>query len=164
MLRFVFHRVMTLSTPVGRKARPSLLTHAMPLLRVQPRHLVVAGVQRAPRTVGVCGGKPLLEDRRVLDVANVIWCTGFEPDFGWIDLPVHGPHEPLHVRGVVPSQPGLYFVGLHFLYAASSGQIHGVARDAEHIVNTIQAQTRKVAPGRAPIHPRQVTSNEPRSG
>jgi putative flavoprotein involved in K+ transport len=100
----------------------------------------------------------------VLDVANVIWCTGFEPGFDWIDLPVHGPHEPLHVRGVVASQPGLYFVGLHFLYAASSGQIHGVARDAEHIVNAIQAQARTVEPGRAPRRQRQAAYNEPRSG
>jgi putative flavoprotein involved in K+ transport len=41
-----------------------------------------------PRTVGVKAGAPALEDGRVLDVSNVVWCTGFRPDFGWIDLPV----------------------------------------------------------------------------
>jgi hypothetical protein len=42
--------------------------------------------------------------------AKVIWCTGFDPDFSWIDLPVIGAHEhePAHHRGVVANQPGLY--------------------------------------------------------
>jgi putative flavoprotein involved in K+ transport len=90
--------------------------------------------------VGVRDGRPLLEDGRVLDVANVIWCTGFEPGFSWINLPVLGADGPLHERGVVANELGLYFVGLHFLYAASSGQIQGVSRDAEHIVKIITAQ------------------------
>ena len=46
--------------------------------------------------------------------------------------------EPVHERGIVPGEPGLYFVGLHFLYAFSSTMIHGVARDAERIADTIQ--------------------------
>jgi hypothetical protein len=65
-------------------------------------------------------GRPLLDDQRALEVANVIWCTGSGPDFSWIDLPVLGDNEPLHHRGIVASQPGLYFVGLFFLYAMSS--------------------------------------------
>ena len=36
---------------------------------------------------GVVDGSPVTEDGDVLDVANVIWCTGFKPDFGWVDLP-----------------------------------------------------------------------------
>jgi putative flavoprotein involved in K+ transport len=155
VLRGLFHRVMTLSTPIGRKARPKLLSHAMPLLRVKPRHLAAAGVLRVPPTVAVRDGRPVLEDGRELEVANVIWCTGFDAGFSWIDLPVHGPQEPLHERGIVKSVPGLYFVGLHFLYAASSGQIHGVPRDAEYIVRAIQAQARQpyAAASSAPQRP-----------
>jgi hypothetical protein len=56
-----------------------------------------------------------LEDGRVLDVVNVIWCTGFHPGFSWIDLPVLGKDgEPNHDRGIVANELGLYFVGLHF--------------------------------------------------
>jgi hypothetical protein len=52
-------------------------------------------------------GHPVLEDGRVMDVATVIWCTGFRPDFGWIDLPVFdGDGLPLHRRGVVEGEPG----------------------------------------------------------
>jgi putative flavoprotein involved in K+ transport len=96
-LRGLIHRVMTLSTPIGRKARRRHLSHAMPLLRVKPRHLAAAGVLRVPPTVAVRDGRPVLEDGRELEVANVIWCTGFDAGFSWIDLPVHGPQEP-HAR------------------------------------------------------------------
>jgi putative flavoprotein involved in K+ transport len=70
----------------------------------------------------------------VLDVANIVWCTGFDPGFSWLDLPVFDTHgDPKHEAGVVPTEPGLYFVGLHFLYAFSSTMIHGVGRDAERV-------------------------------
>ena len=68
-----------------------------PLVRVKPKELLAAGVERVARVAGVREGKPLLEDGRVLDVTNVIWCTGFRSDFSWIDLPVFGEDgEPLH--------------------------------------------------------------------
>jgi len=135
--RVIFHRVLTTSTPIGRKARPRMLAKGEPLIRVKPKDLASAGVQRVPRTTGVQEGLPQLEDGRRLDVANVVWCSGFHPGFSWIDLPVFGPIEPTHDRGVVASQPGLYFVGLKFLYSKSSEQIHGVGRDAERIAGHI---------------------------
>ncbi len=77
----------------------------------------------------------MLDDGRVLDVANVIWCTGFRPDFSWIDLPaVRRARRAAALPGSREDQPGLYFIGLDFLYAASSGQINGVGRDAAHVV------------------------------
>jgi putative flavoprotein involved in K+ transport len=79
VLRFVFHRVLTLGTPLGRKRRPRIVSKGTPLIRIKPNELASAGVERTPRTVGVRDGKPLLEDGRVLDVSNVIWCTGFDP-------------------------------------------------------------------------------------
>ena len=46
-------------------------------------------------------------------MSNVIWCTGFGEEFSWIDLPIFGEDgRPLHERGVVVGEPGLYFVGL----------------------------------------------------
>jgi putative flavoprotein involved in K+ transport len=142
LFRVVGHRVLTVDTPIGRKLRPRLLSHAAPLVRVKPRDLAAAAIQRVPRVIGVRNGHPLLADQQILEVANVIWCTGFGPDFSWIDLPVFGENqnEPTHHRGVVANQPGLYFVGLYFLYAMSSGFLPGVDRDAEHIVHTILAR------------------------
>jgi putative flavoprotein involved in K+ transport len=139
LFRVVGHRVLTVDTPIGRRLRPRLLAHGAPLVRVRPKDLAAAEIQRVPRVVGVRDGHPLMADQRVLEMANVVWCTGSGPDFSWIDLPVFGEreHEPEHHRGVVASQPGLYFVGLSFLYAMSSGFLPGVDRDAEHVVQAI---------------------------
>ena len=141
VLRGLFHRLLTVATPLGRAVRPKVLHVGGPLIRVKPRTLADAGVRRAPRVAGAQNGRPALADGRVLDVANVVWCTGFHPGFSWIDLPVFGPDgEPRHERGSVPDQPGLYFVGLHFLYAFSSTMIHGVGRDAARIADAVAAR------------------------
>jgi putative flavoprotein involved in K+ transport len=136
VLRLLFHRILTVATPFGRAVRPKVLHIGGPLVRTKPKDLAAAGIARVPRMAGVRQGLPVLEDGRVLDVKNIIWCTGFHPGFSWLDLPVFGPNgDPRHERGVVTSQPGLYFVGLHFLYAFSSTMIHGVGRDAERIAS-----------------------------
>jgi putative flavoprotein involved in K+ transport len=141
VLRVLFHRVLSLATPIGRRARPKLLRRAAPLVRLKPKDLRRAGVERVGRIAGVRDGRPVLADGRTLDVRNVVWCTGFEPGFGWIDLRVFGPDgEPRHEAGIVPSEPGLYFVGLHFLYSFSSDMIHGVGRDAARIAGAVAAR------------------------
>jgi putative flavoprotein involved in K+ transport len=156
LFRVIGHRVLTVDTPIGRRLRPRLLSHGAPLVRVKPKDLAAAGVRRVPRVVGTRDGQPLLADQQVLEVANVIWCTGFAPDFSWINLPIFGEDrsEPLHHRGVVASQPGLYFVGLSFLYAMSSGFLPGVDRDAEHIVQAILERA-----GRTPGRPSPTAGN-----
>jgi putative flavoprotein involved in K+ transport len=149
VLRLVFHRILSIATPIGRKVRPKMLRKAAPLIRIKPWDLAAAGVVRVPRVAGVRNGLPLLEDGRVLDAANVVWCTGFDPGFSWLDLPVFGTNgEPRHEAGVVPSEPGLYFVGLHFLYAFSSDMIHGVGRDAARIAEAVATR----AASRVPLH------------
>jgi putative flavoprotein involved in K+ transport len=141
VLRVMFHRVLTVATPIGRRARPKLLHGGGTLVRLKPRNLVAAGVQRVDRVVGVRDGLPLLADGRTLAVTNVVWCTGFHPGFSWIDLPVFDPDgEPRHERGIVADEPGLFFVGLHFLYAFSSTMIHGVGRDAARIASAVAAR------------------------
>jgi putative flavoprotein involved in K+ transport len=118
-----------------------MLTRAGPLVRVKPADLLAAGIERVPRMVGVENGMPVVGEERRLDVANVIWCTGFRPDFSWIDLPVFGGEEcpvgPRHWRGIVHDTPGLYFVGLFFLYALTSSLLGGVGRDAKFVVDHI---------------------------
>jgi putative flavoprotein involved in K+ transport len=132
--------VVTVRTPIGRKVRPKV-KEGTPLARVRPADLEAAGVERVARTVGAEDGRPLLEDGRVLDVANVIWCVGFRADFAWVALPVFGDDgEPVHDRGVVTGAPGLYFVGRPFLYGFTSSLIGGVGRDAEHVARHIAAR------------------------
>src|SRR5262249_17309118 len=116
-----------------------------PLIRVKPRHLAAAGVQRAPKVRGVTNGLPALEDGRVLDVANVIWCTGFGNGLSWIELPIFEPDgEPRHQSGVAADEPGLYFVGVHFLHSFSWTMIQGIARDGKRIADAIARRTKGV--------------------
>ena len=152
IVRFAGHHVLTVRTPIGRKIRPKFLAGAAPLVRVKPKDLVAAGIERVPRVVGVREGMPVVEDDRVVKVSNILWCTGFRPGFSWIDLPVLGGHdEPVHERGVVASQPGLYFVGLHFLYAATSDTVTGVSRDARRVVRHLVARPRPASSAGPPV-------------
>jgi putative flavoprotein involved in K+ transport len=145
---FAASHLLTMRTPMGRKLRSTLLSHGHPLARVKPKDLDVAGVERVPRTIGVRNGTPVLEDGRLADVSNVIWCTGFRHDFGWIALPVLGEEgQPVHERGVVSAEPGLYFVGLLFQYALTSSLVGGVGRDAEHIAKYIVSNGVRHDPG-----------------
>jgi putative flavoprotein involved in K+ transport len=142
IVRFLGHHILTLKTPIGRKLRPKLLHKATPLVRVKPKDLVDAGIERVPRTVGAKNGLPLLADGRTLDVKNVIWCTGYHHDFPWIDLPIFtADGEPIHELGIVKKVPGMYFVGLHFLYSMTSATLLGVGRDAERVAKAISLRT-----------------------
>jgi putative flavoprotein involved in K+ transport len=148
VVRFLGSRVLTLDTPIGRKVRPRFVSRGTPLIRVRPNEYAAAGIERVPRVTGVRDGWPLLADGRVLDVANVVWCTGFGLDFSWIDLPVFTDEgEPWHWRGVVDGEPGLYFVGLQFQYAATSEVLPGVGRDAEYVARHIAEHAGAGRPG-----------------
>jgi putative flavoprotein involved in K+ transport len=141
---FMANRVLTVKTPLGRKMRPKIRSGGGPLLRVKRAHLDAASVERTEaRVAGVRDGRPVLDDGRVVDVANVIWCTGFGKDVSWIDIPVTGEDGwPEQTRGAVESSPGLYFAGLPFLTAFASMLIGGVGRDAERVAKQIAARER----------------------
>jgi putative flavoprotein involved in K+ transport len=135
LVRFVATKVITTSTPVGRKIRPKMLGQASPVVRVKMRDLKEAGAERVSRVVGVKDGRPELEDGRVLDVQNVVWCTGYQPGFDWIDLPVFGDDaRPSQNRGVVEEVPGLYFCGLFFQHSLWSETVVAMPEDARYIV------------------------------
>jgi putative flavoprotein involved in K+ transport len=151
IMRFVAWNLLTLSTPIGRKMAPQVRKGGGPLLRIRRNDLDRAGVERfEARTTGVSDGRPMLADGTVLDVANVIWCTGFRPDYGWIDLPVFGEDGwPQERRGVVDSSPGLYFLGIPFLYSFTSMLVIGAGRDADYVVKRIAERRRERDPVRA---------------
>jgi putative flavoprotein involved in K+ transport len=143
LVRFVGTHVLTMRNPLGRKVGPSFVKHAAPLIRVKLKDLAGAGVEQVARVSGVTDGRPALEDGRVLDVANVIWCTGFRQDFSWIDLPILDEDGwPVHKRGIVGAEPGLYFMGLLFQFAAVSDVLPGVGRDAQYVAKHIASRER----------------------
>ena len=138
LVRFAGTRVLTLATPMGRKAAAHF--SGPPLIRTRLRDLAAAGVTRVQRITDVVDGRPSTADGQTLDVANVIWCTGYREDFGILDLPGASANRPDQVRGVVTSVPGLYLLGQQFLFAAASATLPGVARDAKHLASRITAQ------------------------
>jgi putative flavoprotein involved in K+ transport len=94
------------------------------------------------RVVGISDGMPQLADGRVLDVASIVWCTGFRPDFSWVEPSLVGDEGwPAQERGVVASSPGLYVLGIPFLHSFASMLILGAGLDAKHVVDRVRAST-----------------------
>lgn len=148
LIRFLGVHVFTRRTPIGRKAIASMSSKGGMLVRVKPKWLAAAGVVTVPRIVGVREGRPVVEGGQVLDdVTNVVWCVGFRHDLSWIDLPIFGEDgAPMHERGVVTSEPGLYFMGLPFQFAVASDVIPGVSRDARWIVKQLRRRSAASVP------------------
>ncbi len=135
----VASHLLTIRTPIGRKMAPFIRMGGGPLIRIRSGDLARAGVERYDsRVVGVENGKPVLDDGRTLDVANIVWCTGFRPDYGWIAVPdfVGDDGWPKGVRGAATA-PGLYFLGIPFTYGFTSMLVAGAGRDAGYVVDRI---------------------------
>ena len=83
----------------------------------------------------------------MLDVANVIWCTGFEKGFDWIDLPGLDSSGRLpNLRGAVLGQPGLHVLAQEFQYMFNSHTVGGVGKDAAYVVQQLDREPlRRVA-------------------
>jgi putative flavoprotein involved in K+ transport len=155
VIRFLGHRVLTRRTPIGRRVGPRIAQGATPLIRVKSADLAAAGVERVPRVAGVRDGLPLLDDGRALEVANVIWCTGFRQDLSWVDLPIFGEDcRPEHDRGVALAEPDVCFIGLPFQYAVTSDILPGVGRDAARIAGHIARRTGSAGRERRRTEPR----------
>jgi len=147
ILWFAANHVLTLKTPVGRRMQAEVRAGGAPLVRVKTHHLRDAGVHlHESRTTGVSDGRPCLEDGTVLDVANIIWCTGFRQDFSMIRPSVTDEDGwPRDEGGVVPEAPGLYFTGLLFQRGFYSMLIGGAGRDAAYVAKHILRRTRAAA-------------------
>ena len=148
ILVFLARHVLNRRNPIGRKAMAEIRFHGGPMIRVKREDLAERGVERVPaRVTGVSGGQPVLDDGRVVEAANVVWCTGFRQVFDWIKLPIlQEDGWPAEYRGVVDAAAGLYFCGLAFQYAFSSMVLPGIGRDAEYLARLIAAR----APARVP--------------
>lgn len=122
----------TLETHIGRRLRRRM-RGGDARIGIPPRQLAEAGIVRTPRLTGERSGLPEC-DGEVLTPRVVVWCTGFEPDFGWIDLPVTDERGfPRHTRGEATGRPGLHFVGLRFQHRLTSSLLGGVGLDAEWV-------------------------------
>lgn len=150
---FMWRHVLTRRTPVGRKQMQEIRNHGGPRLRVKRRDLESRGVTwHQSRVTGAVDGRPQLADGTVLDPTTIVWCTGFQRDFGWVGLPLQLDENgwPREYRGVSEDVPGLFFCGLSFQYAFSSMVLPGVGRDSEYVAKKIAARMHKGAGAQQP--------------
>lgn len=76
---------------------------------------------------------PATVDLADAGIDTVLWATGYQWDYSWVRLPVFDAYGyPVQERGVT-AEPGLYFLGLHFLHQLKSGLFLGVGDDARHV-------------------------------
>ncbi|MBS0374702.1 MAG: NAD(P)-binding domain-containing protein [Proteobacteria bacterium] len=124
---------------LGRRLMEGRRYAGDPLVGIRLSALQRAGVQTAGRVSGVRDGLPVLEGSDPdPGLAAVVWCTGFRPDFGWIELPVFGLDGlPIHERGVVAGAPGLAFLGMRYQFRMGSALLGGVGEDAEYVATEI---------------------------
>jgi putative flavoprotein involved in K+ transport len=96
---------------------------------------------RERRPDPLCLTQPRLRlDLRTEGIGAVIWATGYDFDFGWIDVPVLDARgAPLHRRGIT-EVPGLYFLGLQWLSRLNSSILSGVGDDAAVLADHIAAR------------------------
>ena len=70
-------------------------------------------------------------------IKSIIWSTGFRTNYDYVKLPIFDNKHPTHTRGIT-SIPGIYFLGLPWLYTWGSGRMSGIAKDAEYISQRIK--------------------------
>lgn len=123
----------------GRRLHGKMTSGGDPVFRPAHQAMIDAGVRRVGRTTGVDAGRPVVEDEGALNVEVVVWCTGFRNEYPWLEAPgALDDGGPVHERGVSPV-PGLYFLGLRYLYRPDSSLINGVGEDAAFLAERIAA-------------------------
>ncbi len=134
----------TLDTRRGRALRERAARGGDALIGIVERTIRDAGITRVGRVTGERGGLPVC-DGEPLQPRVIVWCTGFAPDYSWIDLPAFDARGlPRHRRGVSTDLAGLFFVGLRFQYRMTSSLLGGVGADATYIAERV-ASRRSIA-------------------
>jgi putative flavoprotein involved in K+ transport len=134
IMMFLARHLLTRDTPLGRRMAPLVLSRGGPLIRLTPDDIVRAGVTRVGRVTGVEDGLPVIEGEGPLAVGTIVWATGYQPDFGWVEPPIVDAEGHIRQeRGVALDVPDLYFVGQPFQTGFTSALIDGAGRDAARV-------------------------------
>ncbi|MBA6316284.1 flavin-containing monooxygenase [Cellulophaga baltica] len=83
----------------------------------------------------------IFESKKISSIKNIIWSTGYRPNFKWIEgLELDANNYPKNYRGVSNIE-GLYFIGLPWMYTRGSATLGGVSKDASYLAKTISEQS-----------------------
>lgn len=128
------------TTWIGRRMRRREMLIGDDPARIARRH----GVRLVDRVVRAEGDGLRSIDGTLSPARTVIWCTGYRPDYAWLDLPVLDDEgRPRHRRGIT-RVPGVHFLGLPWQHSRGSALLGWVADDAEHVANMIEAYATRV--------------------
>jgi len=92
-------------------------------------------VERAYRLppTRVADNPPLTMDLARHNIRTIIWCTGYRPDYGWLEVPVLDHKGMIRHDGGITASPGLYLMGAPFMRRRKSTLIDGAGDDAREI-------------------------------
>lgn len=89
------------------------------------------------RTKDALNNDIFFEKSKVSSIKNIIWATGYRPNFKWIEgLELDGNSYPKNYRGVSNIE-GLYFIGLPWMFTRGSATLGGVSKDASYLADII---------------------------
>jgi putative flavoprotein involved in K+ transport len=103
-----------------------------------------------------CLRNPILSlDLAAEGIRAIVWATGYDIDFGWLQVAAFDPAgRPAHLNGI-STEPGVYFLGLPWMTRRSSAFIWGVWHDAKTVADHIARQRAYLAyrPAPEPVPP-----------
>jgi putative flavoprotein involved in K+ transport len=67
------------------------------------------------------------------NIKTIIWCTGFQPDYSWLNVDTFDHKGQIKHDGGVAESSGLYVIGLPVLRRRKSSFIHGTEDDVRDI-------------------------------
>jgi len=107
------------------------------------RMIKKARVRQTTTAVAAEGHEVFFADGSNLDVDAVVWCTGFDNDYSWLDIPgAIGPDGlPQHRDGISTADARVGFLGLGWQRSRNSALVGGAGPDASHIVERLAHQT-----------------------
>ena len=92
---------------------------------------------------------PASLDLRSAGIQTVVWATGYRQAYPWLRVPAFDRHGQISHRRGVTRVPGLYVLGLKFLYRRDSTYVGGVRHDARfvaaHVTRRMTARARPAA-------------------
>lgn len=120
---------------IGRRISSSL----QPVIGTDVKEILSRNnVKPEGRTKDALNNDIFFENNKVSTIKNIIWATGYRPNFKWIEgLELDGDSYPKNYRGV-SNIDGLYFIGLPWMFTRGSATLGGVSKDASYLANVIE--------------------------
>ncbi|MDN3491860.1 flavin-containing monooxygenase [Winogradskyella bathintestinalis] len=119
---------------IGKKINQS----KQPIIGTDVQSIITRyNVETVGRTLNADSNTIITATEKLTDIKNIIWATGYKPNFEWIeDIVLTHDGYPKHHRGISTTK-GLYFIGLPWLHTRGSATLGGVKKDAAYLAKAI---------------------------